>query len=152
MPQGGAPEPVRCDGSLAAAISRDNSTLYFFRYPQSTNGEIGTEILKATPPDGKAEHLTSVRASRVSVSVAGMLSKDDSELAMPLIDGQTGNVWALSTADGSMRPLTDFGDRSVLIARRVAWSSDNRFIYAAVADVDADIFVIRGLWPGVPQR
>jgi hypothetical protein len=31
------------------------------------------------------------------------------------------------------------GTRSVVIARRVAWSHDDRFIFAAVAEVDADI-------------
>ena len=65
-------------------------------------------------------------------------------------DGQTCNVWALPTSGGPMRRLTDFGDRSVVIARRVAWSPDDNFIYAAVVDVDADIVSLDGLLsPGV---
>ena len=44
-----------------------------------------------------------------------------------------------------MRPLTDFGDRSVIIGRRVSWSPNSRFIYAAVADTDADIVLLDGL-------
>ena len=45
----------------------------------------------------------------------------------------------------AMRPFTDFGDRSVVIARRVSWSPDNKFLYAAVAETDADIVVLAGL-------
>ena len=46
---------------------------------------------------------------------------------------------------GPMRPLTDFGDRSVVIARRVSWSPDSKFLYAAVADTDADIVLLADL-------
>lgn len=73
------------------------------------------------------------------------LSKDGSVLAMPLIDGDMTNIWMVSTSGGPMRPVTDFGDRSVLIARRVAWSPDGRYVYASVADVDSDIMLIDGL-------
>jgi hypothetical protein len=44
-----------------------------------------------------------------------------------------------------MRPITDFGDRSVVIARRVSWSPDSKFIYAAVAETDGDIVLLDGL-------
>ncbi|GEM_PF-5521598 len=44
-----------------------------------------------------------------------------------------------------MKRLTDFGERPVLIVRRFAWSPDGRFIYAAVAETDADIVRITGL-------
>jgi hypothetical protein len=44
-----------------------------------------------------------------------------------------------------MRPLTDFEGRSTLIARQVSWSPDNHFIYAAVADITADIVLYDGL-------
>jgi hypothetical protein len=44
-----------------------------------------------------------------------------------------------------MRQATDFGGRPVLIARRVSWSPDSRFIFAAVADQNADIVVLDGL-------
>jgi hypothetical protein len=33
----------------------------------------------------------------------------------------------------------------VLIGRRVAWSRDGRHIYAAVAETDADVVLLRGL-------
>ena len=44
-----------------------------------------------------------------------------------------------------LRPFTDFGDRAVVIARRVSWSPDSKFLYVAVAETDADIVVLAGL-------
>jgi Tol biopolymer transport system component len=73
------------------------------------------------------------------------LSPDEKWLAQPLIDGASTNLWLISAADGSMRRITDFGDRAVVIARRVSWSRDSRFIYAAVAEIDADVVVLRNL-------
>ena len=46
-----------------------------------------------------------------------------------------------------MRRLTDFGSRRVFISRRVAWSSDNKSVYAAVGDADADVVLLDGLLP-----
>jgi hypothetical protein len=48
---------------------------------------------------------------------------------------------------GTMRQITDFGQRSVVIVRRVSWSPDGKCIYAAVADTDADIVMLDGLVP-----
>ena len=48
---------------------------------------------------------------------------------------------------GAMRPLTDFGSRSVVIARRVSWAPDGKSLYAAVAETDADIVMLEGLAP-----
>jgi hypothetical protein len=64
---------------------------------------------------------------------------------MPLTDGLTTNIWALSTRTGAWRQVTDFGDRATFIARRVSWSSDGRSILAAVAEGDADIVLLNGL-------
>ena len=44
-----------------------------------------------------------------------------------------------------MRPLTDFGDRAAVIARRVSWSPGAKYIYAAVAETDADVVLFEGL-------
>ncbi len=55
------------------------------------------------------------------------------------------NIHALPVEGGPMKRLTDFGERPVLIVRRFAWSPDGRFIYAAVAETDADIVRITGL-------
>jgi hypothetical protein len=46
-----------------------------------------------------------------------------------------------------MRQITDFGQRSVAIVRRVSWSPDSKYIYAAVADTDADVVLLEGLLP-----
>jgi hypothetical protein len=66
-------------------------------------------------------------------------------LAQALTDGFTTNVWALSTTTGEWRQITDFGERSTFIVRRVSWSSDGRAILAAVAEGDSDIVVLEGL-------
>jgi hypothetical protein len=129
--------------------------LYFFRYLQRAYGEIGTEILKATPLNGVGQTLATVVGARVPVNVGmltGVLSNDGSRFALPLMDGQTGNVWIMSTDNGSMSKLTDFGDRAVMIARRVAWSPDDRFVFAVIGDMDADVLLIRGLWTGSSEE
>ena len=73
------------------------------------------------------------------------LSPDGQWLAQALTDGLTTNIWALSTTSGEWRPITDFGDRQTVIARRVSWSSDGRFVLAAVAEGSADIVSMTGL-------
>jgi hypothetical protein len=64
---------------------------------------------------------------------------------MPLLDGATTNVWAISTDGGQWRKLLDFGERTVMIARRIAWSPSGQHVYASVSDVDADIVMLAGL-------
>ena len=68
-------------------------------------------------------------------------------LVAPLTDASTSNLWTIRADNGLMRPLTDFGTRSILIARRVSWSPDSKYIYAAVAEMDADIISLDGLLP-----
>jgi len=64
---------------------------------------------------------------------------------MTLIDGATTNIWLLPTGGGPMAPITDFGDRSVTIARSVSWSRDSQHIYAAVAETQTDVVLLAGL-------
>jgi Tol biopolymer transport system component len=73
------------------------------------------------------------------------LSPDGQWLALPLTDGFTTNIWALSSANGEWRQITDFGDRAIFIARRVSWSADGSSILAAVGEGDADIVLLDGL-------
>jgi hypothetical protein len=116
--------------------------MFFVKYKEGKNGVFGTDILRAMPPDGPASVLTSIPSTRIPVNVRMLvptLSNDNTMLAVPLIDGQTSNIWALPTSGAPLRQLTDFGHRSVTIARRVAWSPDDKFIYAAVADVQTDL-------------
>ena len=75
------------------------------------------------------------------------LSPDGRWLAMSLLTGATTNLWLQPTAGGPMRQVTDYGQRSILMVRRVSWSPDSKSIYAAVAETDADVVLLDGLVP-----
>ena len=60
--------------------------------------------------------------------VSPALSPDGKWLAQALTDRGTTNIWALPTAGGEWRQLTDFGGRPTFIARRASWSSDGRSV------------------------
>ena len=53
----------------------------------------------------------------------------------------------VSTADGKLRQLTDFGQQRTFIVRRVSWSSDDKYMFAAVATGQEDIVLLDGLLP-----
>jgi len=149
---GGPVISVRCDNAVAPAPTPGGSALYFANYLTTTNGIVDYEVRRAGPENGPSEVLARVAGSRVPVSrrlFTPVLSPNGKWLAMPLTDGATSNVWALPTNGEPMRPLTDFGDRSVVIARRVSWSPDSKYLYAAVADTDADIVLFDGLLTGL---
>ncbi len=74
-----------------------------------------------------------------------VLAPNGHYLATSLIDGGTTNLWLVPTDGGPMKPVTDFGERSVVIARSMSWSADSQFLYAAVADVQTDIVLLDGL-------
>jgi Tol biopolymer transport system component len=76
-----------------------------------------------------------------------VISPDGKWLALPLTDNGATNLWLLSTADGSLRQITDFGQRRTFICRRVSWSSDGKFIFAALGEGDADVVLLDGLMP-----
>jgi hypothetical protein len=144
----GRTEEVRCDNAMAPAVAADDSALYYVRYLDLYNGVLDAEIRKASPLHGESTVLATVSGTRVPVTPGQLvptLSADGAALAMPLVDGETTNIWMLPTAGGPLRPLTDFGERSILIARRVAWSPDGRYVYASVAEVDSDIMLLDGL-------
>jgi len=145
---GGPAISVRCENAVAPAPTADGSALYFANYLTTTNGIVDYEIRRARPENGPSERLARVAGSRVPVSrrlLNPVLSPDGKWLTMPLTDGTTSNIWVLPTDGGPMRPLTDFGDRSIVIARRVSWSPDGKYLYAAVAETDADIILLSGL-------
>ena len=126
LPAAAPPTTVRCDGASAAGIAPDGSALYFMRFP---NGVLEAEIHKASPEDAPPTLLARVALDRVPHhprQLVPTVSPDGSALAMPLIDGQTTNLWIQPTNGDTMYPVTDFGDRAVLIARRVAWAPDGR--------------------------
>ena len=145
--EGGTPTSVRCD-AFAPAVSADGSTMYYLtRLERGTSG-VDWEIRRAQPESGASVTLARVAGSRVPVDLFNLqpvLSPDEKWLAMPLIDGATSNLWVVSSAGGALRAVTDFGDRATVIARRISWSPDGKYIYAAVADVDADVVLLDGL-------
>jgi Tol biopolymer transport system component len=138
---------VRCDNAVGPSPSPDGSALYFVK-TLTTRYVTMDEIHRARPEGAPSEVLGRVATSRAPVGqviVTPVLSPDGKLLAMPLSDAGTSNIWVLPTDGGPMRPLTDFGDRSIVIGRRVSWSPTSRFIYAAVAETDADIVLLDGL-------
>ena len=148
-PDGGEPITVRTDDVVAPMLGRDG-TLFFASPTRRTNGPWEWNLRKARPETAAAIDLVKVSGSRIPVRMSAFnptLSPDEKWLAQPLIDGAATNLWLISAADGSMRRITDFGDRAVVIARRVSWSRDSRFIYAAIAEIDADVVVLRNLLP-----
>jgi Tol biopolymer transport system component len=143
---GGPAVQVRCqDIPKPQSLSPDGSTLY---YSNAVGG--GVEIRKARPENGPSELLAHIPGSRLPFDGfvwQEVLSPDGNWLAAPLLDRGTTNLWAVPVNGGPMRQLTDFGGRSVMIVRRISWSPDGRYIYAAVADTDADVVLLDGLLP-----
>jgi Tol biopolymer transport system component len=137
---GGAPVTVRAE-PVRNVIGSDGATLYYAVERSLVDGRPEFEIRAANPENGPFRVLARIPASRVPTwQIANpALSPDGKWMAQALTDGFTTNVWALSTADGRWRPITDFGDRATFIARRVSWSADGRSILAALAEGDSDI-------------
>jgi Tol biopolymer transport system component len=135
------PVRVRCNAGVPAPAP--DGTLYFApRGYQNVN-----EIYKAKPEDDeRAVLVTRYPVSRVPLFPSGFaLSPDGRWIAVPLKDNGTTNIWAIPTDGGPYRQLTDFGRRPILIARQVSWSKDGTFIFAAVAESDADIVLLEGI-------
>jgi Tol biopolymer transport system component len=143
---GGAPVTVTAE-RVRNVIGVDGTTLYYLIDRSLADGTPEFEIRTATPENAPFRVLARIPASRVPIwqIVNPALSPDGKWLAQALTDGFTTNVWALSTATGEWRQITDFGDRATFIVRRVSWSSDGRAILAAVAEGDSDIVMLEGL-------
>jgi Tol biopolymer transport system component len=145
---GGTPEPVRPEAARSV-IGAYGSTVYFVVERALMDGRPQFELHAAQAGDGPSRRIKTIPASQVPTSwqvVNPALSPNGKWMAMPLTDGFTTNVWAISTEDGRSRQVTDFGDRAVFIARRVSWSADGRSIFAAVGEGDSDIFLLDGLF------
>jgi Tol biopolymer transport system component len=143
---GGTPVQVRSERARNV-IGLHDDTLYFMVERPLLDGRPELEIRAASPEDGPSRAIARVPAARVPgwQIVNPALSPDGQWLAMPLTDGITTNVWALSTRTGAWRQVTDFGDRATFIVRRVSWSSDGGAILAAVGEGDADVVSLSGL-------
>ena len=141
-------EPVR------NMIGVHGSTVYYLVERALMDGRPEFEIRAAPPGNAPARVIKTIDASRVAswqVPFNPSLSPDGKWLAMPLTDGLTTNIWALSTEDGRWQQVTDFGDRAIFIARRVSWSADSRAVIAAIGEADADIALLDGLIKGVAR-
>ena len=146
-PDGTDIRTVRMDGR-GPAVAADG-TLYYVLTLAGVNGVSDMEIRVAKPDDGPSRVLTRIPGSRLSPSLLmqPVLSPDGKFLAVLLMDGPTTNIWTLSTADGSLKPVTDFAYQATFIARRVSWSPDGKSIYAAVGKGEADIVLLSNLRP-----
>jgi Tol biopolymer transport system component len=150
---GGVPVTVRSD-LVRNMIGVHESMVYFLVERALMDGRPEFEIHEAPLDNGPARVITTIDASRVASWQAPFnpaLSPDGKWLAMPLSDGLTTNIWALSTADGRWQQVTDFGDRAIFIARRVSWSADGQSIFAAIGEGDADIVLLSGLIEGTTR-
>lgn len=145
---GGQPVTVRNDNAVGCAAAPDGSTLYYAKALSQASGTWDFEVRSAKPESGASGLIGYVSGSRVPVSPLNFqpyLSPDGKWLGMPLNDGSTSNLWALSTSGGAWRKLTDFRPRNVVIPRRIAWSRDGKHLYASVSEIDADIVMLSGL-------
>lgn len=144
---GSTPTEVRQEVTNGLAISPDGSTLYYAKLLEPVNGLWDYEIRAARPDSAPSGLLAPISGHRVPAwqGLHPVLSPDGKWLALTLNDTFGTNLWLLSTADSKMHLVTDFGDRRTFIARRVAWSPDNKFIFAAVGEGDADIVFFEGL-------
>ncbi|MGB2898246.1 MAG: protein kinase [Candidatus Acidiferrum sp.] len=147
VPVDGGPAITVRTEQLRSVIGLHGTTLYYLFERPLVDGTPEFEIRAATPEDAPFRVLARIPAARVPIwqIVNPALSPDGKWLAQALTDGFTTNVWALSTATGEWRQITDFGERATFIARRVSWSSDGRSILAAVAEGDSDIVLLEGL-------
>jgi Tol biopolymer transport system component len=146
---GGASIPVRNDDVTSPALAADG-TLFFASPIRGTSGVWQWAIRKARPESGAASTLAHVSGARIpveDVNIHPILSPDGKWLVQPLLDGATSNLWLIDTESGTMRRVTDYGNRPTVIGRRVAWSRDSRSIYAAIAHTDSDIVLLRNVRP-----
>jgi len=146
---GGKPVVVRDEPATMPSVSPDGKTLYFAVEVAKATGAVDYEIRAANPENGPSRLVARIAARRMPElgRFHPTISPDGRWLALPLADGVATNIWAISTEDGAMRRITDFGDRATFVTRRVSWSPDSRYIYAAVSEGDADIVSLGGLRP-----
>lgn len=144
---GGSPVVVRTDNARAPAVAPDGLALYYVVPLQNLNGSLDYEVRVARPENGPSTLLTRISGDRIPnwQGLHPVISRDGKSLVMPLEDKQGTNIWVASTATGELRRITDFGEKRTLIARRISWSSDGKWVFAAVGEGDADIVEMDGL-------
>lgn len=147
--QGGAPKVVRDENAMSPAVASDGSGLYYLKTERNANGLLDYQVRVARPETGPSNLLALIPGSRVPhwQGLHPVVSHDGKLLALPLNDAFGTNVWVMSTEDGRLRRVADFAPKRTFIARRLSWSSDDRYIFAAVGEGDADIVLLNGLLP-----
>jgi len=145
--EGGAAVLVRSDNARGPAVVSDGSGLYYVIPLQNVNGLLDYELRVARPENGPSKLLARISGERVPIwqGLQPVISKDGKSLVVPLDDGLGTNIWVVSTSDGKLRRITDFGQKRTFIARRVSWSSDGKWVFAAVGEGGADIVQMDGL-------
>ena len=143
---GGDQVTVRTDNAISPVVPPGEDAIYYVVLAHA-----GLEIRVARPENGPSELLYRVPPSRIApeerFNFQPSISPDGSTLALFFRDGHGTNLFALPTSGGPLRRLTDFGDRRVFIVRRVSWSSDGKFLFAAVGEARQDVVLLDGLVP-----
>ena len=145
--EGGTPIVVRTDNARGPAMAPDGSALYYVVPLQNLNGSLDYELRAAQPENGPSKLLARISGERVPIwqGLHPVISRDGKKLVMPLDDDLGTNIWTASTADGKLTRITDFSQKRTFIARRISWSSDGQWVFAAVGEGDADVVQIDGL-------
>jgi eukaryotic-like serine/threonine-protein kinase len=145
--EGGNPVLVRTDNARGPALAPDGSVLYYVVPLQNLNGSLDYELRVARPENGTSTLLARISGERVPLwqGLHPVISNDGKWLVLPLDDGLGTNIWVASTTDGKLRRITDFGQKRTFIARRISWSADGKWVFAAVGEGDADIVQMDGL-------
>jgi eukaryotic-like serine/threonine-protein kinase len=148
VPASGGEAVVVREEPTRNVIGLHEGTLYYMVERPLVDGRLEYEIHAATPENGPSRVVGRIAASRVAPwqIVNPAMSPDGQWLALPLTDGLTTNIWAMSTKTSEWRQITDFGDRAIFIARRVSWSPDGKSLVAAIGEGDADIVLLEGLF------
>ena len=144
---GGTPAVVRTDNARGPAVAPDGSALYYIVPLENLNGSPDYELRAATPEGGPSKLLARISGQRVPIwqGFHPVISKDGKWLVMPLDDSLGTNLWIASTSDGKFKRITDFAPKRTFIARRISWSSDGKWVFAAVGEGDSDIVMMDGL-------
>ena len=144
---GGQAVVVRSDNARGPALAPDNSALYYVVPLENLNGVLDYELRVARPESAESTLLARISGVRIPIwqGLHPVVSRDGKSLAMPLDDDFGTNLWTIPTAGGKLQRITDFSPRRTFIARRISWSADGKWIFAAVGEGDSDIVQIDGL-------
>ena len=144
---GGPAVVVRSDNARGPALAPDGSALYYVVPMENLNGGLDYELRAARPEDGQSTLLARISGTRVPIwqGLHPVISRDGKQLALALDDDLGTNIWAVPTAGGKLKRITDFAPRRTFIARRISWSADGKWIFAAVGEGDANIVQMEGL-------